>query len=230
MGWRLAEEVAWARPERPGVEWWTLLDLAQDARDQTRQGMPGHEYLAARAKRSGRTVERRLKTLADAGLVKVVTRSAPGRRAVYEIAELNASALCVTSETHDNIAVGCSDANARQNGAERPTESGQRPTLTPDPATSRNAAASQVTEAGSMSTPPSDPPSYLSVNRAAEGGKPAEVEGASPARDDGTETDHRSDRYARDYDLRTRAGTEEARRAQHDRLNAWLREHPEAAS
>lgn len=85
MGWRLAEEIAWARPERPGPEWWTLMDIAQDARDDTRQGMPGHEYLMARGKCSKRTLYRRLKTLTDAGLLTVARRSAPGVRAIYEI-------------------------------------------------------------------------------------------------------------------------------------------------
>jgi hypothetical protein len=85
VGWRLAEEISWARPERPGPEWWTLLDIAQDAKDETRQGWPGHEYLMARAKCSRATMYRRLKALTDAGLVKVVRQSAPGVRAVYEI-------------------------------------------------------------------------------------------------------------------------------------------------
>lgn len=85
VGWRLAEEIAWARPERPGPEWWTLLDIAQDARDDTRQGMPGHGYLTARGKCSERTMYRRLKALTDAGLIKVVRKSAPDVRAIYEV-------------------------------------------------------------------------------------------------------------------------------------------------
>lgn len=85
VGWRLAEEIAWARPERPGPEWWTLLDIAQDARDETRRGMPGHAYLMARAKCSRATLYRRLKALTEAKLITVVRRSAPGVRAVYEV-------------------------------------------------------------------------------------------------------------------------------------------------
>lgn len=85
VGWKLAEEIAWARPERPGPEWWTLMDIAQDARDGTRQSMCGHEYLMRRGKCSKATLYRRLKALTDTGLIKVVRRSAPGTRAVYEV-------------------------------------------------------------------------------------------------------------------------------------------------
>ncbi len=104
VGWKLAEEVAWARPERPGPEWWVLLDIAQDARDETRQSMPGHGYLAKRAKCSERTVRRKLKALTDAGLIKVVRHSAPGIRAIYEIMILHTTPatngdLCITGPT-----------------------------------------------------------------------------------------------------------------------------------
>lgn len=89
MGWQLAEEVAAARPERPGPEWWTLMDIAQDARDETRRGMPGHDYLMARAKCSRATLYRRIKALIDAGYIRVARKSAPDRRAVYEVAILH---------------------------------------------------------------------------------------------------------------------------------------------
>jgi DNA-binding MarR family transcriptional regulator len=92
MGWQLAEEVAWARPEKPGREWWTLMDIAQDARDETRQGIPGYDYLAARGKCSRATVYRRLRALTGADLITVARKAAPGRRAVYEITEKVAAA------------------------------------------------------------------------------------------------------------------------------------------
>lgn len=85
MGWRLAEEVAWARPDRAGPEWWTLLDLAQSGRDETRRSMPGREYLLIRGRCSRATLYRRLQMLAKAGLIVVAVQPAPGRRAVYEI-------------------------------------------------------------------------------------------------------------------------------------------------
>src|SRR5580704_3156012 len=135
MGWRLAEEVAWARPERPGPEWWTLMDIAQDARTETRQSMCGHEYLMARGKCSKATLYRRLEALRKSGLIKVVRRSAPGLRAIYEIAELHTTSLTI-AETRsdppgpvDNPGTGLTDAETRcagngsQNELERVSES-----------------------------------------------------------------------------------------------------------
>lgn len=141
MGWRLAEEVAWARPERPGPEWWTLLDVAQDASDDTRQGWPGHEYLAARAKASRRTVDRRIKALISAGLIKVARKAAPGRRVVYEIPALHQLPV-------DNSATCDTEADARQ----RATSSGQRATETGQRATAMVAHPPSVLP----SLPPSD--------------------------------------------------------------------------
>jgi hypothetical protein len=85
VGWRLAEEVAWARPANSGPEWWTLMDIAQNARDETRQAIPGMDYLTARGKCSRRTVLRRLEALRNAGVLTIAQRPAPGARAVYEI-------------------------------------------------------------------------------------------------------------------------------------------------
>ena len=107
MGWQLAEEVAWARPEKPGPEWWTLMDIAQDARDETRQGIPGYDYLAARGKCSRATVYRRLKALTGADLITVAKKAAPGRRAVYEITEKVAAAAAA------HQAAGLSDSETR---------------------------------------------------------------------------------------------------------------------
>jgi hypothetical protein len=85
VGWKLAGEVAATRPERPGPEWWTLMDIALDANDVTRQAMPGEEFLMQRARCSKATFYRRVKALTDARLMQVVRRSAPGVRAVYEV-------------------------------------------------------------------------------------------------------------------------------------------------
>ena len=98
MGWGLAEEVAWARPEKPGPEWWTLMDIAQDARDETRQGKPGHDYLMARGKCSRATLNRRIKALLDAGLLTVARKAAPGVRVVYAIPVIHGAPLtCLTN-------------------------------------------------------------------------------------------------------------------------------------
>lgn len=89
MGWRLAEEVAWKRPGRPGPEWWILLDLAQDANDDTRRGFPGREYLMARSKCSAKTVDRYIAALIEQKLIVRISPAAPGRRPVYEIQVLH---------------------------------------------------------------------------------------------------------------------------------------------
>jgi hypothetical protein len=142
VGWRLAEEIAWARPERPGPEWWTLLDIAQDARDDTRQSMPGHDYLMGRGKCSRATLYRRLKALADGGLLKVIRRSAPGSRAIYEVLVIHETGLTIAEtrnpvdnppgETVDNPPSGLTNAETRpagngsQNESERVSKTAER--------------------------------------------------------------------------------------------------------
>lgn len=64
------------------------MDIALDARDDTRQGMPGEDFLMARAGCSKATFYRRMEALRNADLVKVVRRAAPGVRAIYEILPL----------------------------------------------------------------------------------------------------------------------------------------------
>lgn len=119
MGWQLAEEVAAARPERPGPEWWTLMDIALDARYETRRGMPGHEHLMARAKCSKATLYRRIKALTDAGLIRVVRKSAPGQRAVYEIALLHR--LPETGLMKADTRTGLANAETRSESHENQT-------------------------------------------------------------------------------------------------------------
>jgi len=64
------------------------MDIALDARDETRQGMPGEQFLMTRAQCSKATFYRRMEALAKAGLVKTVRRAAPGVRAIYEVLPL----------------------------------------------------------------------------------------------------------------------------------------------
>ena len=120
MGWKLAEEVAWARPDQAGAEWWTLLDLAQSARDDTRQALPGFDYLIGRAKCSRATIYRRLNKLRDQKLIKVIQQSGPGTRAVYEISDelIPWSTRLSISETRSGLTLDetCSTPPATSNG------------------------------------------------------------------------------------------------------------------
>jgi len=147
VGWRLAEEVAWARPQRAGPEWWTLLDIAQDARDETRQSKCGQEYLMLRAKCSKATLYRRLETLAKAGLLIVAEHSAPGRRTLYEIPVLWTTAEQVASIVRpDHVSAierpeQVSPAgNRSQNGPQQVSKSAEQvsPLLRPPPSYPRH--------------------------------------------------------------------------------------------
>jgi hypothetical protein len=88
VGWKLAEEVVAARPAKPGPEWWTLMDIAMDANDDSRRAMPGEAFLMLRARCSKATFYRRMAALESDGLIKTVRRAAPGTRAVYEVLPL----------------------------------------------------------------------------------------------------------------------------------------------
>ncbi len=118
MGWKLAEEVACARPIRPGPEWWTLLDLAQAASDETRRAWPGHEYLMTRARASRATVYRRIKILVGEGLLVVAVKSAPGQRAVYEFPVIHslATGLSVSETCSDGQRVSVSGQRVSKTG------------------------------------------------------------------------------------------------------------------
>src|SRR5205809_1708421 len=88
MGWRLVGEVLDHCPDLRYRPFRLLIVLATDARDATRQSMPGHELLALRGNCSMRSVSRAMATLQNRGLIKRTDHPAPGRRAVYEILPL----------------------------------------------------------------------------------------------------------------------------------------------
>jgi hypothetical protein len=229
MGWELAEEVAAARPERPGPEWWTLMDLALDARTETRQGMPGHDLLMDRAKCSRATLYRRLKTLKEARLIKVVRESAPGQRAIYEIALLHEipEMGLTTPETHS----GLTNPETRSGGNGTPTGLAIAETRTG--LTNAEMCTDEVIHNGSqneaervskigervsplhdshsvsypVTTTPSDT-SPLLTSPSVEGSGDREIKSQISF-------------------TGTRAGTDAERRKQADALTAWQREHPE---
>src|SRR6266487_2735881 len=85
MGWLLVDEVLDHCPDLTYREFRILIALARDAREGTRQAMPGHELLALKGNCSLRTTRRAVRGLIQRGLIKAVGWPMPGRRAVYEI-------------------------------------------------------------------------------------------------------------------------------------------------
>lgn len=163
MGWKLAEEIAWARPERPGSEWWTLLDIAQDARDETRRAKPGIEYLMSRAKCSRSTLFRRLKALTDAELLIVSGRAAPGKRTVYEIPVI-----------HKHPETGLSVSETRSGLSISETRTSERVSKSASTGLTFGRTGLSVSETPPV-TPPSSPPSTNPSPVV-----PPSVEGAEP--------------------------------------------------
>ena len=150
MGWRLAVEVLDRCPDVSYREFRVLIALALDARDETRQGMPGHELLARRGHCGIRTVRRALAELERRGIIACVARPAPDRRAVYAILSAGATAdsivTGVTAAIHESTAVKSAPNGGHD--VDRPLvnvpshrpksssvrEAKPRPALVPDPA------------------------------------------------------------------------------------------------
>lgn len=120
MGYHLAEEVLDRCPDLPYRPFRVLMVLALDATDSTRQAKPGIEAITLRANTGRRTVLRALDALQQRGLVKVVSRAAPGRRAVYEILPMPGTGdTMLTPESGDTMLT-----------PEQVTSAGQRVTKT----------------------------------------------------------------------------------------------------
>src|SRR5215475_2055413 len=85
MGWRLVREILDCCPDIKYREFRVLIALALDARDETRQGMPGTELLTLQANCRLRQTRQAVADLKARGIIKTVRHSAPGVRAVYEI-------------------------------------------------------------------------------------------------------------------------------------------------
>jgi hypothetical protein len=103
MGWRLVEEVLEGCPDLRYRQFRILVALAADARDSTRQAMPGHEKLALRGNCGLRAVRRAMSALESCGLVKKISHSGPGRHAVYEILPMATTADGMASGEHRTV-------------------------------------------------------------------------------------------------------------------------------
>jgi hypothetical protein len=113
MGWRLVEEVLDNCPDLRYREFRVLVALALDARDETRQGMPGMELLTLRANCGMRATRRAMAALKNAGIVKIVRNPAPRIRTVYEILPMAVD----NSRTADNIVSPVTGDNSRPTAA-----------------------------------------------------------------------------------------------------------------
>ena len=103
MSIQLVVEVLEKRPATLGdKETVMLLAIAENARDNTRIGMPGHDVLALRGQCTERTVRRRIEALIKAGMIQEVVKAAPGRRAHYKILPMPEAPVdnSVTADTY----------------------------------------------------------------------------------------------------------------------------------
>jgi hypothetical protein len=122
MGWRLVREVLDRCPDIKYREFRVLIALALDARDETRQGMPGQQLLTLQANCGMRATKYAMASLAQRGLVKTVRHSAPGRRTVYEIPPIAGTGATmpapVTSATMPAPETRVTGAKTRVTGAD----------------------------------------------------------------------------------------------------------------
>jgi hypothetical protein len=236
MGWRLAEEVAWARPEDPGREWFTLFDIALNANDETRRGWPGRDYLAARAKKTPRTIDRYISALVKAGALVCVKPAGRGKRPVYEIPVLSAPATsCDTNDVPrkpvDNSA-SCDTNDVARSDSDRATQ-----TMSHDPDTRtafvRQNGSDRATQ--TMSHLSSVLPSV--IHGVAVVGGPVEGDAAAPPAPiqlpSGPWLNGNGSKLPvppPPASPRGRRETDAERRRQAAALNAWEKDHPEEAA
>ena len=246
MGWRLAEEVAAARPEDPGREWFTLFDIALNANDTTRQGWPGREFLAARAKKSPRTIDRYIAALEKAGALVCVKRGGFHVRPVYEIPPLlGVPALCDTNAVAqgpvDNP--GLCDTNDVAQG-DPPAPEDDPPCATQ---TMSHKPSEDVSEANDLvrqnggpcatrtlshlsSVLPSVITGVAAVGGAVEGDGPAPPASIQLPSGPWLNGNGRHTPAPGTPSPRSRAETDKERRRQAAALNAWEKDHPEEAA
>lgn len=173
MGIGLIVEVLDSRPPVSAEETVLLLAIAEDAREETRIGMPGMEALARRCRCSKRTLTRRLASLVESGALQVVSRSAPGRRAEFRIPPMNwtdATTLADVPGPVDNPAAEPVDNSATDASVVASVRTAER---TPDPA--ERTPPLLAPPPSNNPQPSTDPP----VTRSVEGARdPASVDTA----------------------------------------------------
>lgn len=137
MGWRLAQEVLDHCPDIKYRQFRVLMSFAFDARDETRQGMPGMEKLTLQANCKMRQTLQAMADLRNLGIIKTVTRSAPGRRAVYEL-----SPMCTNNGCgHSRMRTGAEKASTHADSGVTHAES--EATHADMPASSKSLLSSQ---------------------------------------------------------------------------------------
>ncbi len=123
MGWRLAVEILEHCPDIKYRQFRVLVSFALDANDDTRQGMPGMEKLTLQANCKMRQTKQAMADLRDLGILKTVHRSAPGRRAVYEMVPMCTGNGCGHTRTRTGAETASTGADSAPTGADIPAPS-----------------------------------------------------------------------------------------------------------
>lgn len=153
-GPRVCEEILDHCPDLKYREFRALIALAVDARDETRKAMPGAETMERRTRCRKRATLTALASLREKGVIKAVSGSAPGRRAVYEICSPLPTAAAISARRRGN------------RGKHRRTRTGA-PIDAPEPdngcthESTRTGARMSAPTGARMSAPPPSVPSEI---------------------------------------------------------------------
>jgi hypothetical protein len=240
MGWKLVREILDCSPDIKYREFRVLVALALDARDETRQGMPGTELLTLQANCKLRQTRQAIAGLKARGIIKTARRAAPGVRAIYEILPLrpvdNSQNGCGHSRTRTSAESGVTGAESGSTGAgiSAHTQSLSLSHITQS-SISRPHHQLLAIDAGVTERETTE---ILQILTSRGARKPAAVLHSEIANGNGhaliMEARHRLDAVAwlqqrsatpSVPDLQTPSGTEEKRRQLSDALTAWQLEH-----
>lgn len=115
MGWRIVQEILYHCPDVRYRELRVLVALALDARDSTREGMPGADDVIARSGCRKRQALEAISGLKRRALVETARKPAPGFRAVYRIVPLHNPTNAAMSAS--DCANTCGHARTRTHAA-----------------------------------------------------------------------------------------------------------------